>query len=174
MKLLRNWILFCLSRRDDIEEAMVNTFTQIYIQLIFAVQDKISLIQLKWKDELYRYITGIIRNNKHKGLTINAIPNHIHIFIGYKPHQLIPDLLQDIKGSSSKWINTKGFVREKFSWQEGYEAFSYSHSRIQDVARYIENQEQHYKEKNFREEYLELLRRFNISYNEQYILKDVT
>ena len=81
---------------------MANTFTQIYIQLIFAVQDRPSLIQTKWKDELYKYITGIIQTNKHKLIAINGIPNHIHVLIGYKPHQLIPDLLQDIKGSSSK------------------------------------------------------------------------
>ncbi len=93
---------------------MANTFTQIYIQLIFAVQDRTSLIQTKWKDELYKYITGIIQTNKHKLIAINGIPNHIHIFIGYKPHQLIPDLLQDIKGSSSKWINKKRFVKGKF------------------------------------------------------------
>ena len=101
------------------------------------------------------------------------MPNHIHIFIGYKPHQLIPDLLQDIKGDSSKWINSQGFVRGKFNWQEGYGAFSYSHSHISTVARYVENQQQHHKKKTFREEYAELLKKFNVEFDEKYILRDI-
>ena len=152
---------------------MANTFTQIYIQFVFAVQDRVSLIRCEWKDELYKYITGIVQNNKHKLISINGIPNHIHVFIGYKPHQLIPDLLQDIKGSSSKWINQKGFLKGRFKWQEGYGAFSYSHSQIDSVVKYIMNQEKHHKKKTFREEYIELLKRFNIPYDEKYVLKDV-
>lgn len=152
---------------------MANTFTQIYIQIVFALQDRMSLVQSEWKDELYKYIAGIIQNNQHKLIVINGTPNHIHIFIGYKPHQLIPDLLQDIKGSSSKWFNKKGFIRGRFQWQEGYGAFSYSHSQIDDVIRYINNQEQHHKKKSFREEYIEFLNRFNISYDAKYILHDV-
>jgi len=153
---------------------MANTFTQIYIQAVFAVQDRASLLSPKWKDELYKYITGIVQNNKHKMIAINGVSNHIHLFIGYKPHQLIPDLLQDIKGSSSKWINEKRFVQGKFSWQESYGAFSYSHSQISRVAKYIENQEQHHKKKSFREEYITFLEKFNIPYNEKYILRDIT
>ena len=153
---------------------MANTFTQIYLHLIFAVQNRASLIQQTWKDELYKYITGIIQNNRHKVIAINGIPNHIHILVGYKPHQLIPDLLQDIKGSSSKWINNKRFVRGKFNLQEGYGAFSYSHSQIDDVVRYIKNQEQHHKKKTFKEEYIKLLERFNIAYNDIYILQDIS
>ena len=111
------------------------------------------------------------------------MPNHLHVFVGYKPHQLIPDLLQDIKGSSSTWINKKGFIRGKFGWpapwdiyptgQAGYGAFSYSHSQIDSVVKYIINQEEHHKKKTFREEYIELLQRFNIEYDERYILKDI-
>jgi putative transposase len=93
---------------------MANTYTQLYIQVVFAVQDRASLIKSEWKYELYKYITGIVQNNKHKLISINGISNHVHIFIGYKPHQLIPDLLQDIKGSSSKWINEKRFTPGKF------------------------------------------------------------
>ena len=152
---------------------MANTYTQIYLQFVFAVQDRISLIRSEWKDELYKYITGIVQNNKHKLIAINGMPNHIHIFVGYKPHQLIPDLLQAIKGCSSTWINEKGFIRGKFRWQAGYGAFSYSHSQIDSVVKYIMNQEQHHKKKTFREEYIELLPRFNISYDERYILKDI-
>jgi len=152
---------------------MANTFTQIYLHVVFAVQDRISLIHPTWKIELYKYITGVIQNNKHKLIAINGIPNHIHIFIGYKPHQLIPDLIQDVKGCSSKWINAKGFIRGKFNWQEGYGAFSYSHSQIDAVARYIQNQEQHHMKKSFKEEYREILKQFNITFDEKYILKDV-
>ncbi len=130
---------------------MANTYTQMYIQFVFAVQDRTSLIKSTWKDELYKYITGIVQNNKHKLIAINGISNHIHVFVGYKPHQLIPDLLQNIKGSSSGWINNRGFVKGKFKWQEGYGAFSYSHSQIDNVVKYIMNQEQHHKKKKFRD-----------------------
>ena len=114
---------------------MANTYTKIYIQFVFAVQDRLSLIQNAWKDELCKHITGIVQNNKHKLIAINGMANHIHVFVGYKPHQLIPDLLQDIKGSSSGWINEKRFVKGKFQWQEGYGAFSYSHSQIDNVVK---------------------------------------
>jgi REP element-mobilizing transposase RayT len=152
---------------------MANTYTQIYIQAIFAVQDRISLIKAEWKDELYKYITGIVQNNKHKLLAINCVSNHVHIFFGYKPHQLIPDLLQDIKGSSSRWINDEGFVKGKFRWQESYGAFSYSHSQLGDVIRYIQNQEQHHRHKTFKEEYENFLKKFDISYNPKYLLEDI-
>ncbi len=110
--------------RDDIKRivTVANTFTQIYLQFVFAVQDRISLIGQKWKNELYQYISGIVRNNNHKLIAINGTANHLHVFIGYKPHQLIPGLLKDIKGGSSKWINEKGFVMGKFRWQTGYGA----------------------------------------------------
>ena len=152
---------------------MANTFTQIYIQFIFAVQSRASLIQPEWKDELYKYITGIVQENGHKLIAINGTANHVHIFIGYKPHQVIPELMQDVKGSSSKWINEKRFVRGKFSWQQGYGAFSYSHSQIDQVVRYINDQEKHHKKKTFREEYILLLKKFNIQFEEKYILKDI-
>jgi REP element-mobilizing transposase RayT len=152
---------------------MANTFTQIYIQFVFAVQNRASLIQVKWKDELYKYITGIVQKNGHKLIAINGTANHVHIFIGYKPHQLIPDLMQDVKGSSSKWINEKRFIKGKFNWQEGYGAFSYSHSQIDQVVRYINDQEKHHKKKTFREEYISLLKKFNIEFDEKYVLKDV-
>ena len=152
---------------------MANTYTQMYIQFVFAVQNRVSLIQSNWKDELFKYITGIVQNNKHKLIAINGMPNHVHVFVGYKPHQSIPDLLQDIKGSSSGWINNKGFIRGKFNWQEGYGGFSYSHSHIDRVVKYIINQEHHHKKKTFREEYLELLNKFNVDYDECYILQDI-
>jgi REP element-mobilizing transposase RayT len=159
--------------RDEIEKKMANTFTQIYIHFVYAVQNRASLIQLEWKDQLYKYITGIVQKNGHKLIAINGVANHIHIFVGYKPHQLIPELMQDVKGSSSKWINEKKIVKGKFSWQEGYGAFSYSHSQIDQVVRYINNQEKHHKKQTFQEEYELLLKKFNIQFDEKYILKDV-
>ena len=152
---------------------MANTFTQIYIHFVFAVQNRASLIQPEWKDELYKYITGIVQKNGHKIIAINGTANHVHIFIGYKPHQLIPDLMQDVKGSSSKWINEKKFVKGKFNWQEGYGAFSNSHSQIDQVVRYINNQEKHHKKQSFQEEYIFLLKKFNIQFDEKYISKNV-
>jgi putative transposase len=152
---------------------MANTYTQIYLQFVFAVQNKVSLIQSDWKDELYKYITGIVQNNKHKLIAINGMPNHLHVFVGYKPHQLIPDLLQDIKGSSSGWINSRNLVKGKFRWQEGYGAFSYSHSHLDNVAKYIMNQEKHHKKRTFGEEYIELLKKFNVVYDEKYTLEDI-
>ena len=152
---------------------MANTFTQIYLHFVFAVQNRMSLIQPGWKDELYKYITGIVKNNKHKLLAINGMPDHIHIAVGYKPHQLIPDLLQDIKGCSSKWINEKKFVKGKFNWQSGYGAFSFSHSHTDAVVKYINNQEQHHKKRSFNEEYVKLLKKYNIPYDERYVLLDV-
>ena len=152
---------------------MANTFTQIYLHIVFAVKNRISLIKPEWKEELYKYITGIVKNNEHKLIAINGTANHLHIAVGYKPHQLIPDLMQDIKGYSSRWINEKRFVHGKFSWQAGYGAFSFSHSQIDVVVKYINNQEKHHKKKSFNEEYLELLKRYNIEFDEKYILKDV-
>ena len=152
---------------------MANTYTQMYLQFVFAVQDRLSLIQSDWKDELYKYITGIVQNNKHKLIAINGMPNHLHVFVGYKPHQLIPDLLQDIKGSSSGWINSRNLVKGKFRWQEGYGAFSYSHSHIDNVVKYIMNQEEHHKKRTFGEEYIEILKKFNVVYDEKYILADI-
>ena len=151
---------------------MANIYTQIYLQFVFAVENRTSLIRSDWKDELYKYITGIIQNNEHKLIAINGMPNHLHIFIGYKPHQLIPDLLQEIKRDSSKWINKKKFVKGKFNWQAGYGAFSYSHSQINQVVKYINNQEERHKTKTFREEYLLLLKKFKIKYDNRYILQD--
>lgn len=152
---------------------MANTYTKIYLQFVFAVQNRASLINPIWKDELYKYITGIVKNNGHQLIAINGMPNHIHILIGYSPHQLISDLLKDIKGSSSKWINLQNYVRGKFRWQAGYGAFSYSVSQIDSVVNYILKQEEHHKKRSFRDEYLELLEKFDIEFDAKYTLKDI-
>lgn len=152
---------------------MPNTYTQIHIHLVFAVKYRDGVIQASWKDELYKYITGIVQNNKHKLLIINGMPDHVHILIGLRPSQSISDLLQDIKGSSSKWINEKRFIKTRFEWQEGYGAFSYSKSQIKTVIEYIENQELHHQKKTFREEYLEMLQKFEVDYDEKYIFHEL-
>ena len=152
---------------------MANTYTQIHIQSVFAVQNRNCVIGKAWKEELYKYITGIIQNHNHKVLAINGMPDHVHILFGFRPTQSLSDLMQDIKGDSSKWINTKGFLRSKFSWQEGYGAFSYSKSNVNNVIRYIQNQEEHDRKKTFNEEYLDMLRKFEIDFNEAYIFKPI-
>ena len=151
---------------------MANTYTQIHIQFVFAVKHREGLIHSSFKDELYQYIAGIIKHHNHKLLAINGMSDHIHIFIGMRPTQSLSDLLQDIKGNSSKWINEKKFLKVKFEWQEGYGAFSYSKSQINSVIDYFKNQEQHHAVKTFREEYLEFLKLFEIDYDEKYIFKD--
>ena len=152
---------------------MGNTYSKIYLQFVFAVQDRASLIKTDWQVELYKYITGIVQNNRHKLIAVNGMPDHLHLFIGYSPHQLISNLLKDVKGYSSKWINKKRFVRGKFTWQEGYGVFSYSKSHINAVVKYIEDQEQHHRRKTFREEYIQLLNQFTVNYDKRYLLKDV-
>ena len=152
---------------------MANTFTQIHIHAIFAVQNRISLISKTWEERLYQYITGIIQNHNHKLLSINGMPDHIHILFGMRPAQSLSDLMQDIKGDSSRWINENKFVAGKFSWQEGYGAFSFSKSQLSAVAEYIENQEQDHKKKTFIEEYKKILNDFNIEYDERYIFKNI-
>ncbi len=152
---------------------MANTYTQIHIQAIFAVQNRQCLIQKGWEDELYKYITAIIQNYDHKLLQINGMPDHLHVFFGMRPTQSISSLMQKVKGDSSKWINEKGVLRHRFSWQEGYGAFSYAKSQVPSVIRYIQNQEQHHKKKTFIEEYINFLNAFEIEYDERYIFKPV-
>jgi putative transposase len=152
---------------------MANTYTQIHLHLIFAVKYRTGVVQNTWKEELYKYITGIVQQNKHKLILINGMPDDIHLLVGFRPNQSIADLLQDIKANSSKWINEKGFVKGRFEWQEGYGAFSYGKSQIKDVIKYIENQEEHHKKKTFREEYITFLDAFEVEYDEKYIFKEL-
>ncbi len=152
---------------------MANTYTKLYIQTVFAVENRMSLIRSDWKEELNKYITGIIQNKKHKLIAINSVSDHIHIFIGMKPVQSVSDLLKDIKENSSKWINSQKLVKGKFKWQSGFGAFSYSHSQIDYVVNYINNQERHHKKKTFKQEYVEFLKKYNVPYDERYIFKDI-
>ncbi len=148
---------------------MANTYTQCYFHLVFAVKRREALIQKQWKDELEKYITGIVQMNKHKLLSIGAMPDHIHIFIGYNVNQLIPDLVENIKTSSNAWIKEKGFCKFKFDWQNGYGAFTHSKSNISHVIKYIENQESHHRQKSFRQEYLDILVKNEIEFKHEYV-----
>lgn len=150
---------------------MPNTYTQIHIQYVFAVKYRTRLIQKEWKNELYKYITGIIQNQNHKLLAINRMADHIHILIGLRPNQSISDLAKSIKQSSSLWINEQKLSKGKFAWQEGYGAFSYARSNIDKVVKYIENQEEHHRKKSFLEEYTDFLKAFKIEYEEKYLFK---
>lgn len=151
---------------------MANTYTQIHIHSIFAVKTRIGLIGPIWKDELYRYITGIVQAHGHKMLAINGMPDHIHLFFGMRPTQTLSALMQDVKGSSSKWINDRGFVKGKFEWQEGYGAFSYSKSHVSGVITYIQKQEIHHQKKNFIDEYNDLLKKIDVEFDERYVFKE--
>lgn len=148
---------------------MADTYTQLYIHIVFAVKGRQRLIPKQNKEALHQYITRIITNKKQTVLRINSMPDHIHILIGMKPNIALSELVRDIKANSSKFINKKQWVIGRFEWQSGFAAFSYSHSQLNDVIRYIENQEQHHAHLSFRDEYLAFLNRFNVSYNPKYV-----
>jgi len=148
---------------------MAGTYSQIYIQIVFAVKGRENLINKYWKGELNKYIAGIIKNKGQKSIIVNGMPDHIHAFIGLRPAMSISDLVRDVKSSSANFINEKEWIKGRFAWQEGYGAFSYSHSQIETVYTYILNQEEHHKKKTFKEEYMNFLRDFKIEYDEKYL-----
>jgi len=150
---------------------MPGTFSQIYIQVVFAVKGRDSLIQPSWEEELYKYLTGIVRNKEQKMLAINGMPDHIHFLIGMKPSCCLSDLVREVKKSSNEFIREKKFSKYKFQWQEGYGAFSYSHSSLDNAIAYINNQKIHHKKQTFREEYLEFLKRFEIEFKNEYLFE---
>jgi putative transposase len=150
---------------------MANTYTQIHIQIVFAVEGRQNLLQAEHNDELQKYITGIISGQNQKLLAINNMPDHVHLLIGLRPDLSLSELVRDIKANSSRFINEKRWFPGRFSWQEGFGAFSYSRSQIDAVIRYIRDQQRHHTRRTFREEYLELLRKFEIDFDERYIFK---
>ena len=151
---------------------MANSYTQIHIQFVFAVKYRAALIGNDWKERLHQYITGIFRENNHKMLQINSMPDHIHILAGTRPHQSISSLIQNVKTESSKWVKAQNFCSQPFAWQEGYGAFSYSKSQVPDVVRYIINQESHHKKMTFLDEYKKFLTLFEIDWNDEYIFME--
>ncbi|MDQ7816255.1 MAG: IS200/IS605 family transposase [Melioribacteraceae bacterium] len=148
---------------------MANTYSQLYIHVVIVVKGRESLITTHIRDDLYKYISGIISNKNQKLLAIGGMPDHLHIFISMNPDMKLSDLVRDIKANSSKWINENRFVKGKFNWQEGYGAFSYAKSQRDKVIKYIMNQERHHHKKSFREEYIDMLKKYDISYAEKYL-----
>jgi putative transposase len=148
---------------------MANTFSQIYIQVVFAVKGRQSLIHKDWKDELYKYICGTVSAKTQKVYAIGGVADHIHILISIKPNIDVSSLVGEIKANSTKWINTRKFTQQRFSWQEGFGAFSYSHSHLDRVIAYVNNQEEHQKKQTFKDEYVGLLKKFEMSYEEEYL-----
>lgn len=152
---------------------MANTYTQIYLHVIFAVKGRDNLISSTWKEELYKYITGIVTNKNQKLIAINGMPNHVHLLVGLKPDIALSDLIRDVKANSSKFINDKQWVMGKFEWQSGFSGFSYSHSQLDVIINYIRNQEEHHKTKSFKEEYIEFMKRYEIDYKTEYLFEEV-
>ena len=148
---------------------MANTYSQIYIQVVFSVKGRQNLILSNWKDELHKYICGIVSGTKQKVLAIGGVADHIHILISVNPSVSISDLVKDIKANSSRWINERSFIKGKFQWQEGFGAFSYSYKEIDRVVKYINNQEKHHQKKTFKDEYLEFLDNFKVEFDEKYV-----
>ena len=152
---------------------MANTYSQLYVQIVFAVKGRQNLISNKWKDELYKYITGIVANEDQKLIAINGMPDHIHILIGIKPNKALSDLVRDIKANSSRFINEKRWISGKFEWQSGFGAFTYSHSHLANVINYIQHQEEHHQTKTFKEEYIGFLKAFEIDYKDEYVFEEL-
>ena len=152
---------------------MANTYAQIYIQVVFAVEARQYLIRPEFKEELHKVITGIVRERQQKLLAVHCMPDHTHLLIGLKPSTALSDLVRDIKNGSSNFINRKQWLPGRFSWQEGFGAFSYGHSQISDVIRYIQSQQEHHARRSFREEYVQFLDKFEIEHDARFIFKDV-
>ena len=147
----------------------MSAFSQIYIQVVFAVKHRAALIDKSFEERLYQYITGTVQNKGQKMLAINGMPDHIHFFIGMKPSCCLSDLVREVKKSSNEMVNENKLSNFKFNWQEGYGAFSYSHSQIDNVVKYILNQKAHHEKLTFREEYIDFLKKFEIEYDEKYL-----
>ena len=152
-------------------QIMSDTYTQLYIQLVFAVKGRNNFIQHAWEEELYKYITAVVQNDRHKMLAINGMPDHIHIFLGLNPAFSISDLVKDIKRASNNWINKKGFTKGKFEWQSGYGAFSYGKSQLDQVCKYVLNQKTHHAKLSFKDEYIKLLKLFEIDFKDEYLFE---
>ena len=153
---------------------MANTYSQIYIQVVFAVEARQYLIRPEFKEEAQKYIAGVTTERGQKPLGVHCMPDHTHMLIGLKPSMALSDLVRDIKNASSNFINRQGWVLGRFAWQEGFGAFSYGHSQISTVIRYIHNQPKHHARRTFREEYLRFLRKFEIDHEERFIFREVS
>ena len=150
---------------------MAGTFSQVYIQYVFAVKGRENLIRPVFETDVYKYIAGIVTGKDQKVLAVNGMPDHVHVLVGLKPDMRISDLVRDIKNNSSNFINEKKWLKRKFSWQEGYGVFSYSESNFGRVIDYIKDQKRHHERRTFRQEHFLLLKKFNIPFEEKYLFE---
>lgn len=150
---------------------MANTYTQLFIQAVFAVKGRQAFVQEHYRDELQKYMTGVIQNEGHKLLSIYCMPDHTHLFVGLNPVIAISDMIQRVKTASTNFINDKRFIKPHFNWQKGFGAFSYSKKQVPDVINYILNQEAHHRKQTFKQEYLQFLETFDIEYNPKYLFE---
>ena len=148
---------------------MANTYSQVYLQFIFAVKGRQNLIPQMHNEELHKYITGIVQNRKQKLIAINNVADHLHMLVGFDTTMSMADFMEEVKSISSKFINEKGWIKGRFEWQRGYGVFSYSKSQLDNVVRYIMNQQEHHRKSTFKEEYLGFLKKFEVEYNEKYL-----
>lgn len=148
---------------------MAGTYTQIYLQFVIVVNGRQNLLAKPWRQDVFKYISGIITNKGRKAIIVNGVGNHVHIFVGLKPSMRISDLIRDIKNNTSNYVNKKKWVTGKFSWQEGYGVFSYTYSHIDKVYNYILSQEEHHKKYTFKEEYTKYLKDFQVEHDEKYL-----
>jgi len=153
---------------------MPGTYSQIYVQYVFAVKGRANILHDDWRDELFKYISGIITGKGQKAIIVNGYRDHVHAFVGLKPSMRISDLIRDIKNNSSNFINSNNWIKGKFSWQEGYGVFTYSHSQIDNIYQYILNQELHHSKKTFKEEYVDFLKKFEIEFEDKYLFDWIT
>ena len=152
---------------------MANTYSQIYLQVVFAVEGRQNLIQKRNKQELHKYITGIVTERGQKLLAVHCMPDHTHVLIGLKPSVALSDVVRDVKNASTNFVNRNRWVAGRFSWQEGFGAFSYGHSQLTGIINYIKDQEQHHASRTFRQEYIQFLKKYEIDHDEKFIFKSV-
>jgi REP element-mobilizing transposase RayT len=150
---------------------MAGTYSQIYVQVVFAVKGRQHMLQKPWRDEVFKYMAGIIKGKNQKPIIVNGVSDHVHLFIGLKPSMCLSDLVRDIKNNTTNFIKEKRFLGGEFAWQEGFGAFSYSHSQLDDVYKYILNQEEHHHKRTFKEEYLDFLEKFEIEHDVRYLFE---
>ena len=150
---------------------MANTYTQLYIHLVFAVQFRHAMIPRDHKEEVHRYITGIVQQRSNKMLAVHCMPDHTHVLVGLHPSVAVSDLMRDIKAGSSGYITKAPWMKHKFNWQVGFGAFSVSRSRLDNTIAYIREQEKHHEKRTFREEYMAFLKEYEVPYEEQYLFE---
>jgi REP element-mobilizing transposase RayT len=150
---------------------MAGTYSQIYIQIVFAVQGRQNILRKDWRQEVFKYMSGIVKHKGHKPIIVNGVDDHVHVFVGLKPSMALSDLIRDTKNNSTNFINDHNWIKGKFCWQEGYGAFSYHKSQSGTVVNYILNQPEHHRKITFKEEYLSFLKEFEIEYDEKYLFE---